>query len=93
MPNALLQMVQQNDEKHEEGHGRLRRDVRALEERVIALEKSAVENRLQFARLEARKERRSELSSYKAVVIAASIGGGIQLIEVLINFTLKVFGH
>ena len=31
-PEALRQMAEQIDEKHEEGHGRLRRDIRVLEQ-------------------------------------------------------------
>lgn len=35
---VVLQMVQQNDEKHEAGHQRLRNDYRELEDRLVALE-------------------------------------------------------
>ena len=86
---VLLQMVQQNDEKHEEGHGRLRRDLRALEVRVDdrfnELGREVLDQKLRMARMAVTKERRRELSGYKAVIIAAAIGGGFRLIEVLIQ--------
>lgn len=90
---SVLQMVQQNDEKHEEGHGRLRADYRSLESRVTSLERCEADTRVKLATMDVKKERRRELSQHKTVVIAALIGGGIRLVEVLVNATLKVLGH
>ncbi len=49
---ALLQMVEQNDDKHEHGHRRLRDDWRALERRVLGLENAAVGTSLHLVKLE-----------------------------------------
>jgi len=37
---ALLQMLEQNDEKHESGHERLRQDYRNLERRMVSTEEA-----------------------------------------------------
>jgi len=87
IPSAglLLQMVEQNDDKHDKGHVRLRADLRSLEGRMDVLERAQVENKMKFARIEAMRERRSELSGYKAVILAALIGSSMRLVEVLIT--------
>lgn len=81
----LVQMVQQIDDKHEDGHGRLRRDFRTMETRVADLEKAQVANLLKFERTAVTTERRHELSANKTVILAAAIGGGFRLAEVLIT--------
>ncbi len=50
---VVLQMVAQNDEKHEAGHTRLRLDHRDIERRVMALERAFTDNALDFTRLKA----------------------------------------
>lgn len=61
---ALLQMVQQNDEKHDKCHGRLRDDFRDMESRLNALEgtQSAMSVRLSQtdARINQIGERRTD---------------------------------
>ena len=47
---VVLQMVQQNDEKHEAGHHRLRGDYRELEKRVMALERAYTDAVLDFTK-------------------------------------------
>jgi len=49
---VVLQMVQQNDEKHEAGHTRLRLDYRELERRVMSLERAYTDQALSFTRME-----------------------------------------
>jgi hypothetical protein len=49
---VLLQMVQQNDDKHEAGHHRLRTDYRALEQRVVMLEAARVAGEMRFTKIE-----------------------------------------
>ncbi len=53
---VVLQMVQQNDEKHEAGHTRLRLDQREMERRVMALERAYTDYALDFARLKTKSE-------------------------------------
>jgi hypothetical protein len=48
----LLQMVQQNDDKHEAGHHRLRIDWRSLEQRVVILEAARSAADLRFTKIE-----------------------------------------
>jgi hypothetical protein len=48
----LRDMVQTNDDKHEDGHQRLRRDFRSMEHRITALETAQVANTLHFTRLD-----------------------------------------
>ncbi len=51
-PGVLLQLVEQNDEKHEDGHRRLRQDWRELERRVVTLESAQHAASLHFAKLD-----------------------------------------
>lgn len=81
--SVLLQMVEQNDQKHEQGHGRLRLDMRDVQVRLASLERTNMEYKLRFATMDARKERRHDLSNYKAIILAAAIGGGVQVLVAL----------
>ncbi len=66
---VVLQMVQQNDDKHEKGHSRLRDDYRELEKRVMALERAYTETVLDFTRTKAEvnAERRAPIDVGKIV--------------------------
>lgn len=46
---ALMRMVQQNDDKHEEAHKRLRDDIRSLERRLVSLDTTQIANTLHFS--------------------------------------------
>ncbi len=48
---VILQMVQQNDDKHEAGHARLRTDYREMEQRVMALERAYTDAALDYAKM------------------------------------------
>lgn len=63
---VVLQMVQQNDDKHEKGHGRLRDDYREMEKRVMALERAATDTLLDFARTKADIEAKAKSDDEKA---------------------------
>lgn len=67
---TLLQMVTQNDEKHDEGHGRLRTDYRALEHRVTELEATAHDHGLQLAQMRATPVEASKLTFSTGVVFS-----------------------
>lgn len=80
-PGTLLQMVTLNDEKHEEGHGRLRADYRILEKRVGDVEAMCHDHGNQFARLrdtpiEASNLRFTPAILLTIVALCASIIGG-----------------
>jgi hypothetical protein len=49
---VLLQMIQQNDDKHEAGHHRLRTDWRTLEQRVASLEMASRAAELRVSKIE-----------------------------------------
>lgn len=53
----MLEMVQRNDEKHEEGHARLRGDLRSLESRIVSLETARAETGAQMRVLESTVKR------------------------------------
>lgn len=48
----MLQMIQQNDDKHEAGHHRLRTDWRTLEQRVASLEMASRASELRVSKIE-----------------------------------------
>lgn len=88
-PSAIAQMLENVDEKHDHGHQRLRRDltegfndVHTILERF---DRNQREDHDAIRSLIATRERRKELSGYRAVIIAAVIGGGFRLIEVFIT--------
>jgi len=58
---VVLQMVQQNDEKHEAGHRRLRVDYRDLESRVMALERAYTDTVLDFTRTKTALEEKAKV--------------------------------
>ena len=73
---ALLhQMIDQNDEKHEAGHRRLRRDLtdgfNDVNSELEQLRASQQQDRERLIKQGSQVERRKELSMNKAVVIAA----------------------
>lgn len=88
-------MVDQNDQKHESGHGRLRRDLtKGFNEvngdmEVLRRNWQSDHERL----IKIPTERRKELSAQKTVVLAAIIGGGFHLIEVIINAAVTLLHH
>lgn len=50
---VLLQMVQDNDDKHEAAHHRLRTDWRGLEQRVVLLEAARLAGEIRITKIEA----------------------------------------
>jgi hypothetical protein len=88
-PALLTFMVDQIDKKHDGGHGRLRKDLdEGLEKlkRDLALVKGAQQaDHDALTEMAATKERRTELSANKTVIIAAAIGGGFEVLKVLIT--------
>ena len=92
--SLLRQMVEQNDEKHEQGHRRLRQDLTEgfndVTSSLDALQKAHAADHDRITAFASTKERRHELSGYKAVIIAAIIGGGFRLIEVIITEASRV---
>lgn len=80
--SGLLQMVQQNDEKHDEQHQRLRDEVRKLEARLDTLARSDAAHTLDIDRLDKRPTDVSKLLFTPQLVvaivtIAMSIAGGM----------------
>lgn len=51
-PDMLLKLVEQNDEKHEDGHKRLRVDYRELDARITKLEASQAANETHFTKID-----------------------------------------
>ena len=87
--SLLLQMLEQNDDKHDEAHKRLRRDLtdglNAVNDDLDRVERMQQADHETIVRQQAMRERRKEMSGYRAVIVAAAIGGGFRLIEVLIT--------
>lgn len=80
--SGLLQMVQQNDEKHDEQHQRLRDEVRKLEARLDTLARSDASHTLDLDRLDKRPVDVSNMWMRPQVAIAIvmfclSIAGGM----------------
>lgn len=78
-PGALQQMIEQTDEKHEEGHHRLRQSIRELEQRFAVLAATQAEMRL--ALLKAATPDVTSLRLTPSTVLAiimfvVSLGGG-----------------
>ncbi len=70
---TLLQMIQQNDEKHEEGHRRLREDYRSLERKITSLETAKVATDLHLARIDSTPVDVTKLSFTPRTIIAIVI--------------------
>ena len=70
---ALLQMIQQNDDKHEDGHARLRGDYRSIEGRVVSLEAARVASDLRLASYIATPIDIGKINFTTPVVIAIAI--------------------
>jgi hypothetical protein len=83
----VLQMVQQNDDKHEKGHARLRDDWRDLEQRVMALERAYTDALLDFTRTKTALEEKA-----KAPVEITRIRLSLQLAIALIVAVLTMAG-
>lgn len=87
----LQHLIEQVDEKHMAAHSRIRRDLiegfadvgRELE----AVTQGQRADHETLVRQEATRERRKDLNGYKAIIVAAAIGGGFRLIEVIITQT------
>lgn len=96
---ALQQMVEQNDQKHDAAHRRLREDLTegfndlgkeidvVKSAQAMDHEEIVVNRRL----VEANKERRKDLSGYKVVILAAGITGVFRILEVVVTAIVK--GH
>jgi hypothetical protein len=69
-PSAVVQMVEQIDEKHEDGHRRLRQDLRAIEARLILFEAQLTDLRTKVTRMEAAPLDVSNLRLSPSLVIA-----------------------
>jgi len=95
--SLLRQMIEQNDQKHEAGHRRLRHDLTEgfndMHTTLSVLQKSQATDHDRITTFASTKERRHELSGYKAVIIAAIIGGGFRLVEVVITQAAAVLGR
>jgi hypothetical protein len=94
-PGYLAQMVQQNDDKHEAGHLRLRQDIRRMDDRIDALERGAQETARHVTRLEATPADVTKLYFAPRVVVAivvtalALAGGQWELNATLRNELIK----
>lgn len=93
----LLQMIEQNDDKHEAGHRRLRRDfTEGMNDVNGALDTLATQQRgdHEMILLNAdTAERRKGLSMNHAVILAASVAGGFQVLVALINMVTELLKH
>lgn len=96
---ALLQaLLEQTDEKHVDAHKRLRRDLtEGLNDMSAAMDDLVKAQRVDhdtIVRHQAEHDRRKELSGTNAVIMAACIGGGFRLVEVLVTAMMSlVKGH
>jgi len=85
----LLQMVEQNEEKQDAAHQRLRRDLTEgfndMGQELDALRLDQRADHETLLRQQVTRERRKELSATRVVIVAALIGGGFRLIDVVIN--------
>ena len=88
--NEVLELlIEQMDAKHLAAHRRLRDDLtEGFAEMGREQEKLEARQRADhelIVRHHATRERRRELSGYRSVIIAATIGGGCQVIVVLLS--------
>ncbi len=79
---AVFQMIAQNDEKHDEGHARLRKDLRTVDERVEELETEHTKLASRVLKMESAPPEVAQLRFSPAIVVfivttAVSISGGI----------------
>lgn len=89
---SLSLILEQVDQKHDAAHKRLRSD---LTDGMNDLNGIMEQHRKQYTidhdtlvRLDSTRERQKDLNGYKAIIVAAAIGGGFRLLEVLINATV-----
>lgn len=87
---ALHQMVEQNDEKHEDGHARLRADWRSLELRVSGLERKQVDNENHLREIDNRKTDVTNLQFTTRTVIAIVVAcGSLAAGQLALNASLE----
>ncbi len=90
----LAQEVRQHDEKHAAAHRRLRQDFTGhMNEQAAELDALRLDLRMDHELLvkrEGQMERRKELSATHAVMLAAAIGGGFRLVEVVVTEVLRL---
>ena len=74
-PIAVLRlMIQQNDEKHEAAHKRLRVDLRQTETDVGHLEERRAQDHEMIMQWRERRKQTAELTQARAVIVAALVG-------------------
>ena len=87
---ALDQKIEQNDEKHEEGHRRLRTDVRAIERRLDDIDKLGSATNLRLTRIESTPMDVTKLQFGTKTVIAIVVAAATIVIgQITMNATLK----
>ncbi len=79
---VVLQMIHQNDKKHEEGHKRLRTDLRDVDERLESIETDHTKLSARILKMESAPPEVAQLRFSPAIVVfivttAVSISGGI----------------
>lgn len=84
---VVLQMVQQNDDKAEAAHTRLRLDQREMEKRVMALERAYTDTVLDFTRTKAALEEKA-----KAPIDILRIGLSLKLALAIVGAVLAMAG-
>ncbi len=89
----LRELITLNDEKHTAGHRRLREDLtdglNAMNENFDRILAAQAHDHDMIMTQQATRERRKELTGYKAVIVAASVAGLFQLIVAVINLIAR----
>ena len=88
--NELLELrINQLTDHCQAGHKRLREQFIAVDERFDKLEEAQREDHVTIVKMQATRERRRELSATRAMLLAAVIGGGCQMIVEIIKAIWK----
>ncbi len=89
----LRELIALNDDKHTAGHRRLRADLTegfiGVHESLDRLVATQARDHELLVVQQATRERRKELTGYKAIIVAASVAGLFQLIIAVINLIAR----
>ena len=90
-PALLLQMIQQNDEKHVDAHDHLRRDIEQMNTNLDKLSMIVAKDHDSIIALSEREGQYRQMSVNRAVILAAMIGGGCQVLVMLLGWMDTLF--
>ncbi len=89
----LRELIGLNDEKHTAGHRRLRTDLteglNTVTDNLDRLVLAQARDHDMLVAQKATRERRKELTGYKAIIVAASVAGVFQLMIAVMNLIAR----